>query len=169
MIDIIVVGRFGRTHGVVGWLNVYSFTYPKENILRFSPWLIQKNQNNVWQVAAIEKSAQKGTSFLVKLRDCNTPEIARNYANLDIAVYREQLPKLANNEYYWVDLLGLKVVNQRGVVFGFVEELMATGSNDVLVVKGEKKRLIPYISKVVLKVSLLDKVIIVDWEAEYEI
>jgi len=80
---------------------------------------------------------------------------------------REQLPKLRGEDYYWDDLIGLEVINKEKVNLGVVQSLIATGSNDVLIVMGERKRLIPYISSVVLCVDLASKIIEVDWGQDF--
>lgn len=165
MSDPIIVGSFGKTFGVLGWIKVNSFTHFKKNILKFKPWLIKKN--NVWEEIYFEDSREHGNNIVVKLPNCNSPEEAYNFTNKEIAVWRKQLPRLKRKEYYWVDLMGLQVINSKGIDFGIVKDLQATGANDVLIVVGERKRLIPYISNVILEVDLEKKIIRVDWEADY--
>ena len=82
----------------------------------------------------------------------------------DVAVHRRQLPAAEAGRYYWVDLIGLSVVNREGIALGTVIALMETGANDVLVVQGERERLIPFVlGRVVLDVDLEAGVIEVDW------
>jgi 16S rRNA processing protein RimM len=86
----------------------------------------------------------------------------------DIALYRQQLPELEAGDYYWSDLIGLRVLNLDGVDLGQVERLIETGANDVLVLQGERERLIPYLKDQVIKqINLDDKVIQVDWDPEF--
>jgi 16S rRNA processing protein RimM len=165
MSDPIIIGSFGKTFGVWGWIKVNSFTNPTRNILDFKPWLIQKN--NSWEEVYFEDSHERPDNIIVKLPNCNSPEEARNFTNIKIAVWRKQLPKLQTSEYYWTDLIGLKVINSEEIDLGIVQELMATGANDVLVVIGDRKRLIPYISNVILKVDLAKKIIRVDWDQDF--
>lgn len=161
----VVIGRFGGSFGVLGWIKIISFATPKDNILNFKPWLIQKN--HLWKELCFEDSKKHGENIVVKISGCNSPEEAKLLTNIEIAILRQQLPKLPVDEYYWDDLIDLMVVNQEGVSLGVVKDLMATGANDVLVVVGEKRLLIPYISTVILKVDLTNKVIQVDWEKEF--
>jgi 16S rRNA processing protein RimM len=84
-----------------------------------------------------------------------------------VAVPRGQLPQTQPNEYYWADLIGLKVVNGAAQDFGRVARILQTGANDVLVVDGERERLIPFIAEVVRDVNLASGVIRVDWGADY--
>ena len=161
----IVIGRFGRTFGILGWIKVISFTTPKENILKFKPWLIQKNE--LWEEIYFENSKQHASNIVVKLPNYNSPEEVACLTNINIGVLREQLPKLRGEDYYWEDLIGLEVINKEKVNLGIVQSLIATGSNDVLVVMSERKRLIPYISNVILNVDLASKIIEVDWGQDY--
>ena len=90
--------------------------------------------------------------------------MAKTYTNIDICINREQLPKLPKGEYYWSDLEGLTVINKSGKKLGTVDHLIATGSNDVLVL--ENNIMIPYIDDVILEIDLKEKIIQVDWELE---
>ncbi|HVV68382.1 MAG TPA: ribosome maturation factor RimM [Gammaproteobacteria bacterium] len=163
---MVVVGRLGRAYGVQGWLKLHSFTEPAENILSYQHWFI-RNKTGAWEPASLEHTRIQDQSLLVKLTGCSTPEQAQVYVNADIAVTRDQLPKLTTGNYYWSDLEGLKVINQQGIELGTVTRLMATGANDVLVVKGEKERLLPYIKQVVLAVDLQQGVMRVDWDENF--
>ena len=84
-----------------------------------------------------------------------------------LAVDRKELPQLEDNEYYWDDLIGLSVYDLQQQNLGIVTELIETGANDVLVVSGEKDRLIPYIPQVIVKIDLTGKRIEVDWDKEF--
>ena len=85
----------------------------------------------------------------------------------DIAVYKSQLPALERGAFYWAQLEGLKVVNIQGVELGKVRNLFETGANDVMVVLGDRERLIPFVRSVVQKVDLAAGALIVDWDADF--
>lgn len=81
---------------------------------------------------------------------------------------RDQLPALSAGEYYWTDLQGLRVLTVDGVELGTVDHLFATGANDVLVVKGERQRLIPFVkNQVVREIELEQGLVRVDWDADF--
>ena len=83
-------------------------------------------------------------------------------------MWRDQLPELSKDEYYWTDLIGLKVVNTKGAEFGIVKDLMATGANDVLVIEGRGKDFNSFIYLVLLrKVNIEEHLIVVDWERDF--
>ncbi len=158
----VVVGRFGRVHGVRGDIHVISFTEPTHNILDYHPWLIEKNGE--WQPIAISSTKLHDQAIVAHIKGCDDRDLAKHYTNADIAVPIEALPKLQEKEYYWSELIGLTLVNQEGLDLGAVIEIMETGSNDVLIVKGATEHLVPYRKDVILKVDLDTKIITVDWD-----
>lgn len=160
----ITVGKVGSTYGVRGWLKVQSYTELGTSLLEHKPWYLG-NGNNEWSIMAIEEGRVHGKDIIVKLAGVDTPEAARLFTGKLIAITRSQLPKLNPNEFYWSDLVGLTVINKAGTVYGKVAYLIETGSNDVLVVKGDKEHAIPYLyGSVVLNVDLEKQQILVDWE-----
>jgi 16S rRNA processing protein RimM len=160
----VVVGRIGRTVGVSGWLRVISFTNPQDNLLKLNSWLVKDLKTASWQKFPYQLKKHAKT-ILVKFSGYESPEQAKCLTGAEIAVSRNELLPLDVGEYYWVDLLGIKVVNVAGVELGVIKELMATGSNDVLVVVREKSRvLIPFLDWVVLEVNLADHRMVVDWD-----
>lgn len=86
----------------------------------------------------------------------------------EIGIRPEQMPATGPGEYYWRDLEGLEVVNLQGERLGRVDHLLETGANDVLVVVGERERLIPFVSaQVVTEVDLETGLIRVDWDKDF--
>ena len=162
----VVIGRFGRPHGVKGYISVYSFTDPRENILSYADWHVSINGR--WTLLK-RLSTQEHTRFIVALIDgYSEREQVAQLTNLDIAIESSQLPKLGDGEYYWHQLQGMRVTNTKGVLLGTVTDIIATGSNDVLVVTGESRHLIPYrFGVVVLDISESERHITVDWDSEY--
>jgi 16S rRNA processing protein RimM len=165
--DYVTVGKFGAPHGVTGWIKVWSYTQPIDNILLYHPW--HMHYQNRWQAIEIEESKVHGDALLVKLANCNDRNQASLYTNIVLGIEREKLPALSNNEYYWHDLQGLTVQNLHGETVGKVDHLFSTGANDVLVVEGKQRYLIPYVWDVYIKsVDLAQSSITVDWDIETE-
>lgn len=163
--DYIIVGKIGSTYGIQGWVKIRAYTEYGPAILDYSPWHIRDNQN--WILVNVEAGRVNGNNIIVKLSGFNTPEAARSLTGAAIGVTRSQLPQLKENEYYWSDLIGLTVINKSGSMLGKVIYLMATGSNDVLVVKGEKEFAIPYLlDSVIQGIDLDNQEIHVDWELD---
>ena len=78
------------------------------------------------------------------------------------------MPALESGEYYWADLMGLEVSTRQGDILGVVEKILETGANDVLVIRGEREHLVPYVpGQYVLSVDLAASVMVVDWDPEF--
>lgn len=164
--SLLVMGRIAAPFGVRGWLRVAPFTASMENLLEYGNWQI--GRNGAWQTAQVLDGKLHGKGLVVQLEHCNDRDAAAALTGSDVAVYRSQLPATAAGEYYWNDLLGLQVVTETGQVLGVVDHLLETGANDVLVVKGERECLVPFLRDRVVKAIDLDAgVIRVDWDADF--
>lgn len=125
-------------------------------------------RGNSWREVRIEGGQIQGKGVVLKFEGVDDRDAAVLLKGSEIAVDRGQLQRLPEGEYYWVDLIGLEVVNLEGVKFGRVDRLFETGSNDVLVVRGERERLVPWIRGDVVKdVDLVSGRITVDWDPEF--
>jgi 16S rRNA processing protein RimM len=159
----VVLGRISGVFGVKGWVRVYSHTEPREAILDYKNWLL--NRDGKWLSVRVEDGKPHGRAVIAKLKDTDDRDAAAALLNVDIAVSRDDMPQTKADEYYWADLEGLKVVDRDGRRLGKVSYLMATGANDVLVVDGDRENLIPFVmGDVILDVDLDAGVIHVDWE-----
>lgn len=162
-VDYVVVGKIGSTYGIQGWLKIYSYTEWTNDILKYTPWYLEDGNN--WKPITLVNGREHGKGIVVKFVGYDTPEQARLLTGKSIAIMRSQLPTLKKGEYYWDDLKGLKVINQDGIFLGEVIYIIETGSNDVLVVKGDKEHAIPYLPEDVIKnIDLENKVMYVDWD-----
>ncbi|MBI5461725.1 MAG: ribosome maturation factor RimM [Gammaproteobacteria bacterium] len=163
---LVIVGRISGLFGVRGWLKIFSYTEPRENIVEYGPWLL--NTAGQWRPVKVESGRVQGKGVVVKLIGCDDRDAAALLVGCDIAINREQLGKPEPGEYYWADLEGLKVVNLQGVDLGVIDHLFATGANDVIVVRGERERLLPFIrGDVIRNVDLQRGVMEVDWDPEF--
>jgi len=161
------VGQVSGVFGVKGWVKVYSFTDPRENILQYSPWFLQKN-NQLREIKLLVGRRQ-GSLVVAELDGVGDRDLAAELIGANILIRKQQLPKASDGEYYWADLIGLEVRNQEGCKLGKVDHLLETGANDVLVVvDGELERLIPFLQQsTILKIDLDDGLIIVDWDPDF--
>lgn len=163
----VVLGRITGLHGVRGWLKIFSYSRPRENIFSYNPWLIEQSKDVSLTQQVIAWKVQ-GKALIAQLDGISDRNMAQTYVGLDITVPRDALPALAKDEYYWCDLIGLQVVNQNQDVLGTVIEIMETGANDVVLVEGEEKYLIPLLKgSVIKKVDHEQGQMLVDWDGEY--
>ena len=164
--DWVIIGRFGRTHGIKGNIIVHSFTDPVENIEHYTPWYAYINKQ--WQPVKAVRIVINTKHILAQIDGYETVEQVAALTNVDIAIKREKLLPLSDGEYYWHELVGMQVVNLAHEELGQVESIMPTGSNDVLVVQGEKRHLIPYLlGQFVVAINAEHKQITVDWDSDF--
>ncbi len=161
----IVIGRIAGVFGVKGWMRVFSYTDPPENILRYGPWSIGEGTPTIYRV---KDGAVHGRGIIAQLDGIDDRDVARRLIGESIRVPRARFGKPGVNEYYWSDLIGMRVVHQDGRALGQVEDLLETGANDVLVVSGDRRRLIPFLTGDVVKsVDFDGGVLTVDWDADF--
>ena len=164
--EIVVMGKVLVPYGVNGWVKVYSFTEKLESFLTYKKLYLSKDQKN-WLEIKIKEIKLHGKTIIAKFSEIADRTQAETYKNYLIGVPKDYLPQLNDNQYYWNDLIGLEVLNLQDVSFGLVDTYIETGANDVIVVKGDKERLIPYTPMTVLKVDTIKNKIIVDWDESF--
>jgi 16S rRNA processing protein RimM len=159
----VILGRVTGLYGVKGWIKVHSYTEPREAILDYNDWLLLRDGER--QAVKLAEGKRHGKAVIARIDGIDERDDAAGYVGHEIAVAREQLPDAGRGEYYWADLEGLQVVHSDGRILGRVAYLLATGANDVLVVRGDREILIPFVQEEVIKdVDLAAGVINVDWE-----
>ena len=164
--DPIIMGRIAGPYGVKGWLRVVSYTEQPDTLIEYAPWYLRHGHR--WQPTRVIEVKRHAKGLLVRLPDCDDRDKAVELAGTDIGIYRRQLPVTSRDEYYWDDLIGLPVVTLDGQLLGTVDHLIETGANDVLVVRGERERLIPFIrGSVIAQVDLDGRVLRVDWDPDF--
>jgi len=135
-----------------------------EAILEYQPWLLGEDKKPV----KIIDGRKQGKGLAALLPGFQDREQAIALVGQQIFVGREQLPATTEDEYYWSDLEGLEVHTTGGEVLGRVERLMETGANDVLVIRGNREHLVPFIQgQYVTRVDLEAGLIEVDWDPEF--
>ena len=149
-----------------GWVKVYAETRDRSEILEFKRWYLRRADG--WQALKLIDGRAQSKGIIAQLEGIVHCDQARMLVGTEIAVRRAELPPAEPGTYYWDDLVGLKVVNLEGIEFGTVSHLFETGgANDVVVVQGERERLIPYTKDAVKKVDLKARVMHVDWDADF--
>ena len=161
---LVPLGFISGVHGIKGWIKVHSWTSPREAILGYQPWLLGEGHKPV----RISQGRQQGKTIIASLPEVEDREKARELVGLNIAVFRAQLPEPVGESYYWTDLVGLAVETRDGVELGHIVKMMETGAHDVMVVKGDRERLIPFVpGQFVTSIDLDAGRLVVDWETDY--
>ena len=164
---MIVMGRVAAAQGLLGWVAIKAYTEKVESLSEYPVWWLG-DEKNPWREVSVEKFAVQSKGLIAKFPGCNDRTTAEKYKGLLVAVPRSRLPQQSEDEYYWSDLIGLEVVNLAGASLGIVDNLMDTGANQVLCVRGkEGEVLIPFIASAIQQVSLAEKIIRVDWSADW--
>jgi 16S rRNA processing protein RimM len=160
----VVLGRIAGVYGVRGWVKVFSETEPRDAILGYSPWLLGPHL----RPHTVIEGRRHGKGVVVRLEGCTDRDQAAPLVGAEIAVSRDDLPPASADELYWADMEGLTVVTTQGVALGTVDHLFSTGVNDVLVVAGDRERLIPFAwGDVIRDVDLEAGCIEVDWDPDF--
>jgi len=159
------MGRVSAPFGVKGWVKIEPFTETIDSLFRYPEWWLSAAGG--WQIREVEERAVHGNVLVVHFAGVDDREQAASLSGREVAVPRAQLPVPEEGEFYWADLVGLAVENTHGQTLGFVERLFESGADPVLVVAGEKERLLPFVDAVVKRVDLDAGKLLVEWELDY--
>ncbi len=164
----VLLGKVVGVHGVRGELKLESYTEPRTQIFRYKPWRM-RSASGEWVIEEGGRGRAQGKGIVSELAGVTDRDAAAALVGTEIWVARSALPNVKPGEYYWTDLEGLEVVTVEGGSLGTVSHLIATGANDVLVVKdAERERLIPFlIGQFVTAVDLEGGRITVDWDPAF--
>ncbi|MDM0112982.1 ribosome maturation factor RimM [Variovorax sp. J22R133] len=172
--DAIEVGRIADAWGIKGWFKVLPHSAQPEALFSSKRWFLRPPGSTATSAFRLKITEAKEHSDCIVANSPDVPD--RNAAELlrgaRVFVPRSSFPSAAEDEYYWVDLIGLAVVNREGVTLGTVRELLATGPQTTLVLDDMQEgkpveRMIPFVSAFVDKVDLAGRTITVDWQADY--
>jgi 16S rRNA processing protein RimM len=161
------MGRILGPFGIQGWVKLRTFTETPDGLADHASWWLRTKSG--WRSAVLEDFKVRPAAVSAKLEGVDDRDAAELLRGIDVAVTREDLGEAESGEFYWVDLVGLAVVNLQDEALGQVEELLRTGGSDVLVVRGERERLIPFVADYVKSVDRKAGRITVDWEAGYDV
>lgn len=163
---LIEAGKVIGAFGVRGWIKIYSYTAVPGNILRYLPWAL--DVRGLKTPVELVESALHSSVVVARLKGFDDRAQAETLKNARIYIPRNVFPELADGSFYWDDLIGLSVSTIAGHQLGRVSRLMETGANDVMVVKGDRERLIPFVMGAYVKaVDTVGGAITVDWDPDF--
>lgn len=184
--DLVELGRIGEPYGVKGWINVHPHSGDNTALKQSKTWHLKRPEP--LRVAGAFSSAPAGDSsgaaiavgivaarmhsgrLVAQLAGIDDRSQAELLKGAPVWVSRSSFPPLKKGEFYWVDLLGLRVLNREGVMLGLVTEVTDHGAHPILCLdagEGLEERLIPFVPAYVDSVDLAERVISVDWQADY--
>jgi len=161
------MGRIVAPYGLKGWVRIEPYSAVPDSLRAYSSWWV--GRNGEWRETKVAESVlQHGASLVARFEGCIERDAALSLKGSEVAVKREALPQNSANEFYWADLVGLKVVNLKEDALGVVAGLFENGAHPVMrVVAGETERLLPFIEQVVRQVDLAQGRICVEWELDW--
>lgn len=170
--DLITVGYVTGAYGIQGWVRIKPYSDDAEALLTVKEWWLDKPALHSVNVL---RTRPHGDEVLARLSTVMSREEAEAAKGTIVQVPRSLFPELDEDEFYWVDLIGLKVINLRGEELGVVHDLMDNGVHQVLRVAVDAKEasgkhreiLIPFVDKFVGEINQEEKKIMVDWESDY--
>ena len=176
-VDAIEVGRIADAWGIKGWFKVLPYSASPEALFSSKRWFLQPAERGaktfsgtvLLKVKEAKEHSDSVVATSAEVPDRNAAELLKGAR---IFVSRASFPTPETDEYYWVDLIGLYVVNREGVALGAVRELLHTGPQTVLVLAYEeegkaKERMIPFVSAYIDTVDLAGGRITADWQPDY--
>ena len=177
--DAVEVGRIGEAWGVKGWFKVYTHSREPEALLAATEWFLlpasqgPRNPFDGPVRLTVREAREHGDALVAQAEGIDDRAAAEQLRGARVHVPRSAFPKPRDGEYYWVDLIGLTVVNREGVVLGVVKALLPAGPQTTLVLEDAPQdgkpceRLIPFVSAFVDRVDLDGRRITVDWQPDF--
>lgn len=148
MNNLLIIGKIGAVHGILGWNKIFSYTEKKNKILQYQPWFL--NYQNKWIKKILEYTKICNKKIIVKFKNINDRNTAKILTNSFIFIQKKQLPQLKQFEYYWYHILHCKVFNKNNIYLGLVIQIIRTKKHDILIIKNKtnnQETLIPFIEK----------------------
>ncbi len=176
-----ILGKISGYYGIKGWLKIFSYTQPRENIVRYKTLKIKlsgshtdNNSADEWQDITLDDGKVHGKGVVAHFAGYDTRESAVSLIDAELAVYRSDFKQVLKNEYYWADLIGLTVVNLEEIELGKISSLIETVAHDVLVVQNtnnnivKNEQLIPFVMQHYIKnIDLESAIMTVDWQMSW--
>lgn len=173
--DAVEVGRVAGAWGVKGWIRVEPHASDPQALFSSKRWFLRPPEPlpagpaRAWPtLLRVVQAREQGSGVVAAVDGINDRDAAQALRGARVHVARASFPTPAADEYYWVDLIGLAVVNRQGEALGTVEGLIETGAHAVLRVRrGEQESLIPFVGAYVDRVDLAGRTVSVDWGLDY--
>jgi len=163
----ILLGRVTGAFGIRGELKLESWTEPRLAIFNYQPWILRTPAGQESEISGV-RGREASKTLVATFPGVDDRNVVEAMRGTEIYIARSALPPPKPDEYYWVDLEGLDVQTVDGVKLGRVSHLFDTGANDVLVVRGDRERMLPFVLDDVVKSIDFDaNLIVVDWDPEF--
>jgi len=170
--DLVPVGHVTGAYGIQGWVRIKPYSADASALLHVKTWWLDKPELHDMDM---RQARWQGDEVVAQLMGVASRDAAEALKGAVVQISRRYFPALENDEYYWVDLIGLDVVNLQGVQLGRVSDLMDNGAHPILRVAvldqdgsdAKRETLIPFVDRFISSVDQTAKIITVDWEPDY--
>ena len=173
--DLVQVGYVSGAYGVTGSIRVTPFSTDADALLNVKSWWLDKPN---LQAVNVRTAKMHGGDVVAQLVGVVGRDPAEALKGAAVSIPRSEFPQLAEDEFYWSDLIGLSVVNLQGEALGTVSDMMDNGVQSILRItpvpaeggaaeKAPSERLVPYVDQYVKSVDLAGKTITLDWGLDY--
>lgn len=156
------IGRVIKPHGVKGKIRIEYFGEDPARFSLYQEIFIETPEGGLKSYHVLE-AIPKPPGLLLQLKEIERREEVEHLKGKEIFIRRKALPDLKEGEYYWIDLLGMRVETQEGRTIGELKAIFPTKANDVYVVKGKREILLPATEEVIQRIDLEKKVMKVVW------
>lgn len=169
--DLVLVGYVTGAYGIKGWVRIRPYSSDADAMLHAKTWWLDKPSLHDVDTMQVKIHGEDVVAQLMGVADRNAAELLKGST---VQIRRSHFPALSNDEFYWVDLIGLAVENLQGESVGMVRDLMDNGAHPILIVQADmpgadkpQEFLIPFVDQFVKAVDLAAKTITVDWGLDY--
>ena len=170
--DLVLVGHITGAYGIKGWVRIKPYSADADALLHAKTWWLDKPALRDVDVMQVKAHGEDVVAGLMGVADRNAAEALKGAT---VQVRRSHFPALSDNEFYWVDLMGLAVENLQGESLGTVADLMDNGAHPILRVQAPKvfgtekpkEWLIPFVDQFVKAVDGEARKITVDWGLDF--
>jgi 16S rRNA processing protein RimM len=165
---LVVMGRIGAPHGVRGAIKVRPESADPATLATYGVWWLRRRDDPAWRAHSVQSVREQGEWLVAELAGIGSRDAAGALRGGEVAIPRESLPALAEDEYYQADLVGMEVVNRDGAQLGALRDFLESGAHPIARVVGEdgRERLIPWVADYVDAVDASARRIDVDWPAD---
>ena len=169
--NLMKIGQLKKPYGIKGWLWVFSDTDDRTAIFDMQPWYMKTAMG--MKPLTVKVWREQGSGIVAQFEQVPDRNVAETMNGVTLWVEQDVLPETGEDEYYWSDLIGVRVFNEQDEYLGDITEMFETGAHDIMRVAAtsdsldDEERLIPWHKQTVLEVDITAKTVVAAWPSDY--